>query len=54
MYSDKFKTTILFNGEIYNHQALRNELIKKESHLKRLILIQRPCLWEFLFWFKFY
>lgn len=29
MYSDKFKTTILFNGEIYNHKALRQELIKK-------------------------
>jgi len=34
MYSDKFKTTILFNGEIYNHQALRKELIKKGISFK--------------------
>ena len=34
MYSDKFKTTILFNGEIYNHKALRRELIKKGISFK--------------------
>ena len=34
MYSEKFKTTILFNGEIYNHQALRKELIKKGISFK--------------------
>ena len=34
MYSDKFKTTILFNGEIYNHKALRQELVKKGINFK--------------------
>ena len=29
MYSEKFNTLIMFNGEIYNHQSLRNELEEK-------------------------
>ena len=33
MYSDKFKTTILFNGEIYNHKALRQELKIGRAHV---------------------
>ena len=34
MYSDLFKTTILFNGEIYNHKILREELVKKGISFK--------------------
>ena len=34
MYSQKFNTLIMFNGEIYNHKELRRELESKGVHFK--------------------
>ena len=42
MHSDKFKTSLMFNGEIFNHSELRAELKSKGLNSKLAILILKP------------
>ena len=41
MYSERFNTAVLFNGEIFNHNELRNELELKGVQFLVITQIQR-------------
>ena len=41
MISTVFNTTLMFNGEIYNHENLRKELEAEGVKFLQIILIQK-------------
>lgn len=43
MFNEDKKIVITFNGEIYNHQELRKELIEKDIFLQ--IILTQKCLY---------
>ena len=44
MYSEQFNTSIMFNGEIFNHKELRSKLENKKLFLKQTTQIQNYFL----------